>query len=175
MRQVNLHDAVPGAPNFKRAELVASATARARNISNIPTEQRIWDNLERVARIAQIARSHFGIALTITSGYRSPALNAAVGGSPTSHHGHGHALDIIVGSRNPAGITIVDVFSYIHANSVYTELLLEEICMGGGWVHLAVAPGRERENQIGYKLKGQGVVKVGMTFGKVMEALGVRV
>jgi len=174
--QINLHDAVPGAPNFKYAELIASATARARGINNAPTEQRIWDNLERVTRVAQAARSHFGVALNITSGFRSAALNAAVRGSPTSHHSHGHALDIQIGSRNPDGVTIVELFRFFHEHGLYTELLLEEICMGGGWVHLAVAPGRERENVIGYKLRGQSVVssrtRPGLTFEAIMKAVG---
>ena len=171
--QVNLHNTVPGAPNFKWNELFASATARTRGINNIPTEKRIFDNLERVTRVVQAARTHFGVALNITSGFRSDELNRAVGGSATSHHSHGHALDIQIGSRNPGGITVVDLFAFFHAHGVYTELLLEEICMGGGWVHLAVAPGRERENQIGYKLRGGPVIKRGMTFVRVLQAVGV--
>ena len=176
MSLVNLHDTVPGAPNFKYAELIASATARARGINNAPTERRIWDNLERVTRVAQKARSHFGVALNITSGFRSSALNTAVGGSTTSHHSQGHALDIQIGSRNPDGVTIVELFTFLHEHGIYTELLLEEICMGGGWVHLAVAPGRESENVIGYKLRGRPVVSSrntpGLAFEAVMKAVG---
>ena len=52
-------------------------------------------------------RAHFGKAVTITSGYRTPAHNAAVGGSKSSQHLLGRAADIQV-----AGTSVEDVAAY---------------------------------------------------------------
>ena len=57
--------------------------------------------------LLQCIREHFGKAVTITSGYRTPAHNAAVGGSKSSQHLLGRAADIQV-----AGTSVEDVAAY---------------------------------------------------------------
>lgn len=80
-------------PHFTLAELTASSTARARGIDNSPPEE-VLPRLIQLAEMLEGIRSHLGgRPITITSGYRSPALNRAVGGVATSDHTRGDAAD----------------------------------------------------------------------------------
>lgn len=79
--------------HFSLAELTRSARARALGIDNTPGPLEL-SNLEHLAReLAEPLRGRVG-ALKVTSGYRSPELNAAVGGSSTSAHMAGRAMDV---------------------------------------------------------------------------------
>ncbi len=62
---------------------------------------------ETLTVVLQCIREHFGKAVTITSGYRTAAHNAAVGGAKSSQHLLGRAADIRV-----RGISVEDVASY---------------------------------------------------------------
>lgn len=62
---------------------------------------------EALMLLLQCIREHFGKAVTITSGYRTPAHNAKVGGAKSSQHLLGRAADIRV-----RGISVEDVASY---------------------------------------------------------------
>ena len=62
---------------------------------------------EALMLLLQCIREHFGKAVTITSGYRTPAHNAAVGGAKSSQHLLGRAADIQV-----QGISVEDVAAY---------------------------------------------------------------
>lgn len=59
-----------------------------------PVPEHLVKNVEKLfTRILQPLRSYLGTAILITSLYRSPALNSAVGGSPTSQHRFAEAAD----------------------------------------------------------------------------------
>lgn len=89
---------------------------------------------ETLTVVLQCIREHFGKAVAITSGYRTAAHNAAVGGAKSSQHLLGRAADIRV-----AGVSVEDV-------AAYTESLMPD--WGGvgrypvkagratGWVHV---------------------------------------
>ncbi|MBD9004891.1 MAG: DUF882 domain-containing protein [Faecalibacterium prausnitzii] len=89
---------------------------------------------ETLTVVLQCIREHFGKPVTITSGYRTAAHNAAVGGAKSSQHLYGRAADIRV-----AGVSVEDV-------AAYTESLMPD--WGGvgrypakagraaGWVHV---------------------------------------
>ena len=89
---------------------------------------------EALVLLLQCIREHFGKAVTITSGYRTPANNAKVGGAKSSQHLLGRAADIRV-----QGVSVEDV-------AAYTESLMPD--WGGvgrypvkagratGWVHV---------------------------------------
>ena len=64
--------------------MIASSTAKAKKIDNTPTTE-VKKNLEKLCQeVLQPIRDKYGRAITVTSGYRSPKLNAAVGGVKTS-------------------------------------------------------------------------------------------
>lgn len=62
---------------------------------------------EALTVVLQCIREHFGKAVTITSGYRTPAHNAAVGGAKSSQHLLGRAADIRV-----QGVSVEEVAAY---------------------------------------------------------------
>ena len=62
---------------------------------------------EALVLLLQCIREHFGKAVTITSGYRTAAHNAAVGGAKSSQHLLGRAADIWV-----QGVSVEDVAAY---------------------------------------------------------------
>ena len=92
--------------------------------------------------LLQAIREHFNKPITITSGYRTAAHNAAVGGAKSSQHLLGRAADIQV-----AGVSVEDVASY-------AEALMPD--WGGvgrypikpgrarGWVHVDTRPAKSR-------------------------------
>jgi hypothetical protein len=77
---------------YTLARLVHSDTARERGIDNAPPPELI-PNLRLLARGLDRIRLLLGHPLEISSGYRSPALNAAVGGARNSQHAQGLAAD----------------------------------------------------------------------------------
>ena len=79
---------------FSIQELCTSSTAKKRNISNEPTELVKAHLTELVEKILDPLREAWGSGINVTSGYRSPALNKAIGGSPTSAHVFGYAADL---------------------------------------------------------------------------------
>ena len=79
--------------NFTLEEFITSATAKAKGIDNTPTPQ-IKANIEKLCKnILQPIRDKYGYSMNITSGYRSPKLNAAVKGAKNSQHMTGDAAD----------------------------------------------------------------------------------
>lgn len=79
---------------FRLEELLKSATALAANIENLPS----WGDVENLQDLAVSVldpiREAWGQPLIVSSGFRSPQLNVAVGGVPTSAHLDGCAADI---------------------------------------------------------------------------------
>lgn len=123
--------------NFTLAELTKSEVAIRRAINNTPPLA-IIDNLQvLVDNILQPLRNALG-PVVVTSGYRSPAVNVAVGGSPTSDHCLGMAADIeIVGLDNKV------LAQYVRDNFKFTQLILEFYTDGqpnSGWVHVSYDP-----------------------------------
>jgi len=131
--------------NLSLSEVIKSNTALRRGIDNTPTESHI-KNLKYVAeKVFQPIRDHFDAPIYISSGYRSQALNEAIGGSTRSFHSHGMALDLDQDDRN-RGVSNADVFFYIKECLPFTELIWEFGDENNpNWVHVAIAKGREDE------------------------------
>ena len=82
-------------PHFTLAELTHSTTAKRLGLDNTPTDK-VIQNLEATAVMLECIRAHLGgVPVIVTSGYRSPAVNSAVGGVTSSDHTTGQAADIV--------------------------------------------------------------------------------
>lgn len=80
---------------FTASELIRSPTALSKGLDNTPTEEEIWANLQALTTaILDPAREALGAPIRVNSGYRSQAVNRAVGGAPHSQHTRGEAADI---------------------------------------------------------------------------------
>lgn len=79
---------------FTLDELTRSQKARDLGLSNAP-DAAARANLQRLtAEVLDPLREALGRPLHVSSGYRSPAVNRAVGGVPGSHHQMGRAADV---------------------------------------------------------------------------------
>lgn len=116
---------------FTIAELCASSTATAKGIDNTPTPG-ITQNLERlVANVLDPLREVWGKPIVVTSGYRCPELNKAVGGARNSHHMQGMAADISTGNK----VDNRRLFQKIlDLGLPFTQLIDEK---GFSWIHVS--------------------------------------
>jgi zinc D-Ala-D-Ala carboxypeptidase len=119
-------------PHFALGEFTRSQAARNRGLSNEPGSAHLA-NLSALAQFLEEIRALVGRTVIITSGYRSPAVNAAVGGVENSAHALGHAVDIRV-----HGISALDLARRIRDSGLrFDQLILET---GRGVVHLSRDP-----------------------------------
>jgi zinc D-Ala-D-Ala carboxypeptidase len=117
--------------NFSLEELTASETAARKGIDNTPSEE-VINNLKRLAAALQEVRALLNHrAILISSGYRSPELNQAVGGSATSDHCKGLAADFIC----PSYGTPNDIVRAIAASGLSFKQVIREF---DRWVHLSI-------------------------------------
>lgn len=116
-------------PNFTLAELTASQTAERRGIDNTPNATAIA-NLTRLAALLEQVRSAVGKPIIVTSGYRSPELNLAIGSTNRSQHPLGCAADIKVHGMTPKQV----IEACIKADIPYHQII-EEF---GSWTHISV-------------------------------------
>lgn len=130
------------------AEVTRSETAKRKGISNQPTPEHL-ENFKLLAeKVFEPIRLHFNAPIHISSGYRSAALNKAIGGAKTSQHCSGEAIDIDMdGSAN--GITNKEVFEFIKANLEFDQLIWE---MGNDsnpdWVHVSYESSGKQRKQV---------------------------
>ena len=100
--------------HFELNEFTRSATADRLHIDNSlnpsdPTGQSIINNLRNLCQqVLEPLREHFGIPVVVSSGYRCPALNKAVGGVPNSQHLTGEAADIVMPKLAEAFYWLID-------------------------------------------------------------------
>ncbi len=80
--------------HITEAEAFKSQTATRKGIDNTTTDVDVLANMKHVAELFEQIRAHFGKPIGISSFYRSPKLNKAVGGTATSQHVKGEAIDI---------------------------------------------------------------------------------
>lgn len=123
------------------SEVTRSDSAKRKGIANNPTPEHL-ENFKKLAEhVFEPIRNHFGVPINISSGYRSKELNKAVGGSSTSDHCYGRAIDIDMDGSS-SGVTNNDIFHWIKDNLKFKQLIAE-FPEGGklGWVHVAYGEG----------------------------------
>ena len=146
--------------NFTLQEYIKSQTALRQGIDNTPSDEHLASAKKLFEMVVQPVRDHFGVTV-INSGYRGPALNAAVGGSATSQHCRGEAVDI-----ECPGTPNYDVALWIEQNLDFDQLILEFYTPGipdSGWVHVSYkSEGNRKQSLTAMKEDGKTVYKPGL-------------
>jgi len=138
------------------SEVIRSESAKRRGISNMPTAEHI-ENFKLLAeKVFQPIREHFRCPIHISSGYRSKELNAAIGGSLTSQHCQGEAIDIDM-DGTPNGVTNRMVFDYIKDNLEFDQLIYEfGDSNNPDWVHVSYESSGKQRKQILKAVRNNG-------------------
>lgn len=132
--------------NFRLEEFTKSQTGARLGIANTPSTAHLANLKTLCEKVLEPVRAHYGRPVHINSGYRGPALNKAVGGSSTSQHCAGEAVDIEI-----PGVANGDLAKWIEANLDYDQLILECYRAGvpdSGWVHVSYKTGHNRKQEL---------------------------
>jgi uncharacterized protein YcbK (DUF882 family) len=125
---------------FSWAELTRTSTG----LSNEPTPAHRTNLTVLVQVILDPLREHLGKPVRITSGYRSPGVNAKIGGSKTSAHMTGEAVDIKVDGLDAHGL--IEAIRLCDPAGGWDQLIAYDPSRGGH-LHIGIragAPGRHR-------------------------------
>ena len=132
-------------PHFTLAELTRSSVAQARGLSNEPPPE-LLPRLILTAEMLERIRSTLNAPVMVTSGYRSPQVNIAVGGATSSDHTQGHAADIVApayGTPYDVARTLAPLVSTLGIG----QIILEGI-KGKRWVHVSTHTPEKAVNRI---------------------------
>jgi len=121
-------------------EFVNSATASRKGISNKPTEVHLANLKKLIDNVIQPVRDKIG-PIRITSGYRSPALNRAIGGSSRSQHSKGMAADIQFVRDNEMDNKVI--FDTILEMGLDFDQMINEFDYS--WIHISYNPKKNRK------------------------------
>ena len=124
--------------NFTYEELCRSDVAKRRGINNRPRtkeeEKRVIENLKALCmEVLQPLRDFLGKPVVISSGYRCPELNKAVGGVRNSQHMKGEAADIHVENTEH----LLKIMHFIMDETDFDQLIWEKNRAGTQWVHVS--------------------------------------
>lgn len=115
--------------HFTLEEMTASEYAARKGLLNTPEKSQV-DNLKRTCALLEQVRNLVNRPIIVTSGYRSPVINLAIGGQKNSQHCLGCAADI-----RAVGMTAEEFMKAIVASKIqYDQLILEF----DSWVHVSV-------------------------------------
>ena len=117
--------------HFTLEEMIVSETAERLGIDNSPSTE-VLSNLRGLTNFLEVVREKIKKPIFVSSGYRCPELNRAIGGSRSSQHMKGLAADIVSRSYGtPAELAEVIVALDLEFDQVILEF--------GRWVHVSVA------------------------------------
>ena len=138
--------------NFTLEELTASAKATAKGIRNNPGQTDIINLCALAHKVLQPLRDAMGQPIKIGSGFRSLALNMAVGGVSNSQHMRGEAADLGIDGDIPKGKRW---FEWIKTHCEFDQLIWEKNPKTGNyWVHVSYrADGKNRKKVTNILLK----------------------
>ena len=149
MEKVTINKTIHLSEHISLGEVTRSSHTE---IDNIPSRVAI-ENLKRVCGWLEELRARYNRRyvlpveepIVINSGYRSPELNRKVGGSPTSNHLTGCAVDIrCIGVEQTLRYAVILLDYADETRQDFDELLIERSKTGNYWLHFAVRPKENR-------------------------------
>lgn len=141
-------------PHFTLAEMTASTTAARLKLPNTPAPE-LLPRLVLLADMLERIRATLNVPVIITSGYRSPPVNRAVGGVTSSDHTQGHAADFVApryGSASDIAVTLAPLVSVLGIG----QIILEGV-KGKQWVHVSTRVPEKAVNRV-LTITDKGVV-----------------
>ena len=133
--------------NFTLKEFLFSPTATANKITEqFNPPQRILDNITIVANRLQEIRDRFGKSMNITSGYRCPRLNTAVGGARASEHLD--ALGVDISTRNYTQAETIELIE------IAIELGCKRIGLGATFIHIGFSKQSKHPQNVVFDYQG---------------------
>jgi hypothetical protein len=137
--------------NFTLEEFTVSKTVKEKGIRNNPGQTDVVNLCALVHQVLQPLRDAMGHPIKIGSGYRSLALNRAVGGVSNSQHMRGEAADLCIDGDLAKGRKW---FAYIRDHLPFDQLIWEHNAKGSFWVHVSYrADGKNRKQVVNNLLK----------------------
>lgn len=121
--------------HFTLQELTVSETASRRGMDNTPDNDALYD-LKRLAEFLEQVRAIVKKPVRVNSAYRSPAVNASVGGSKTSQHCKGQAADIRVNGMTPDQVVRAIIAAKLPFDQVIREF--------DSWTHVSI-PAKDKK------------------------------
>lgn len=130
-------------------EATYSATALREGIINKPNTCQL-ENMKLVAKMVfEPLRIHFSVPIHVSSMFRSPELNKAIGGAKTSQHMANNGAAIDIDADKYGNVTNDEVFKYIKDNLDFDQLIAERVEDGHvNWVHVSYKDKKVNRNQV---------------------------
>jgi hypothetical protein len=120
--------------HFRLSEFLDSETATRLDLDNTPSPDVLATLRNVLIPGMQQVRNILGKPVFITSGYRSPSVNAAVRGAANSQHVTGHAADFKCPSFGAPVEVAAELVRHMAA------LKFDQLIAEGKWVHISFAP-----------------------------------
>ena len=143
--------------NISYKESIHSQTAKRKGIENTPNEEQLANMFTIAEMIFQPLRAWVGGPIKINSFFRSPELNRAIGGSKTSQHCKGQAMDLddVYGHKTNA-----EMYMYIKENLDFDQLIWEfGDDKNPNWIHVSYVDAQKNRNRCLKAYKDNGKTK----------------
>lgn len=134
---------------FTLEEMTHSQQATRKGLDNTPGPNEVKNLKELVKNVLDPLRESLNKPIVVSSGYRSPAVNKAVGGASSSQHRYGEAADITV-----PGMTVAQVIKAIKKLGLPYDQVIDE---WGSWVHVSYGPRNRRQHLLARTVAGKTV------------------
>lgn len=126
-------------PHFTIEELAGTSNEQYKKLNLLKAQEQMG-KMYMLAGFAERVREIIGKPMIITSGYRCPELNKAIGGALTSQHIFCEAIDFVV-----KGLRVEDIFNRIVTSDLkYNQIIIERNKSGSQWVHISIGSYKQK-------------------------------
>ena len=129
--------------NFTLPEIIHSNTAKRLGINNAPNKEHLKNMQVLVRDLIQPIRDALG-PIRISSGYRNPELNRAIGGSTKSQHCKGEALDLQYWSKGK--MSNKEIYDWVVKSGIEFDQMINEFDYS--WIHISLRSNGKNRKQI---------------------------